>query len=110
ADAMRAAGFDDMPGPEHVGAVVALVVAPGTGLRSVVEDRVDAFRRGEYGVSIGKVAVMLGHTHRIELRIVAAVEAGDLVATFAQAAAQGLPEKATTAGHQDLHGRNCRCL
>ncbi len=104
ADAVRAAGVEHVPGADHIGLVIALVAAPRAGLRGVVEDRVEAAREcGHDRIAVGEVSGDLAHADGIQRRVMAAVEAGDFVAAFDQAAAQGLAEKSTAAGDQDLH-------
>src|SRR5690606_17240029 len=80
----------------------------GPGLGGVVEDGVGAARGGHDGVGVGQVAAHLAHAQRVQLRVVAAVEAGDLKPAFHQAAAQGLAKEAAAAGDQDLHRPSSR--
>src|SRR5690606_31546735 len=87
-----------------VGGVVAGVAAPGAGLGRVVEYRIEApSERRHHRIVVRQVAAQLAHADSIQRRIVAAVEAGDRMAALDQASAQGLSQKSTTAGDEDLH-------
>src|SRR5690606_16768991 len=56
-----AAAGQHVAGAHDVGAVVAVVAAPGTGLGGVVDDRVDAGAGGEHRLAVGEVAAQLAH-------------------------------------------------
>src|SRR5690606_16759141 len=103
ADAVRRAGLEHVARADHVGLVIAVVAAPGAGLGGVVEDGVDASGRRAHGIAVGQVALHLAHAQRVERRIVAPVEAGDLMPAFDQATAQGLAEETPTPGDEQLH-------
>src|SRR5690606_2378279 len=101
-DAVLLAGFKHVPGTHHVGLVVLAIRPPGAGLGRIVEDRVAALRRGEQRVAVGQVAAHLGHAHRGQRRVLAAIEAHHLMAAFAQATTQRLPQEPAATGDQDL--------
>src|SRR5690606_22294442 len=103
ADAVRAAGMQHVVRAGHVGRVVALVAAPGPGLGGAVEHGIEAARRGQHRLAIGEVAADLAHAERLELRVLAAVEARHLVPTLDQAATQCLPEETAATADQDPH-------
>jgi hypothetical protein len=109
ADAVGAAGLQHVPRAHHVRLVVAGVTAPGAGLGGVVEYRIKVSRvvaageRGHHRVAVGQVAAQLAHAQRLQRRVVAAVETGDVVAARHQPAAERLAEEAAAAGDQDLH-------
>src|SRR3546814_6837595 len=83
--------------------MIAVVVAPGTGLGGVVEDRLAALRGADHGVAIGQVAAQLAYAELVEHRVQAAVEAHHFMPALHQAAAQGAAEETTAAGHEDFH-------
>src|SRR5690606_17900910 len=95
---------DHVVGADDVGEAVALAAAPGARLGGVVEHRVVAAHGGGHRPGVGEVATELAHADGVELRVVAAAEAGDLVAAFDQPPAQRLAEESAAAGDQDLHG------
>src|SRR5690606_1552492 len=97
-DAVPAAGRDHVVGADDVGEAVALVAPPGARLGGVVEYRVVAAHGGGDRSGVGKVAADLAHADGVELRVVAAAEAGDLVPAFDQPAAQRLAEEAAATG------------
>src|SRR5690606_2794067 len=102
-DAVRAAGGNDVVGADHVGAVVAVMAAPRTGLGGVVEDCLAAARGGQYRLGVGQVAAQLARADGVQRRVTATIEAGHFVAALHQAAAQGLAEEAAAAGDEDFH-------
>ncbi len=102
---MRAAGIEHVLRADDIGLVVTLVAAPSAGLGRVVEDCVHAQRGSAYRVRIGEIAAHLAHADRIELGVVPAIEAGDVMTAFDEAAAQGLAEEAAATGNQDPHCR-----
>ena len=108
-DAVQPAGIQHVLRADHVGIVVTLVAAPGAGLGRIVEDRVHAIGGMPHRVRIGEVALHLAHAEFAQHGVVTAVEADDLVPAFDQAAAQGLAQKATTAGDEDLHACGSFC-
>src|SRR5690606_11119227 len=101
---VRAAGGNDVVGADHVCAVVAVMAAPRAGFRGVVENRLAATRGGMDRVGVGQVALHLPHADGVQRRVMAAIEAGDFVSVFDQAATQGLAEETTAAGDEDSHG------
>src|SRR5690606_37876201 len=104
-DAVRAAGRDHVVGADDVGEAVALVAPPGARLGGVVEYRVVAAHGGGDRSRVGEVAADLAHVDGVELRVVAAAEAGDLVPAFDQPAAQRLAEEAAATGDEHPHSR-----
>src|SRR6478735_743859 len=104
-DRMRAAGGDDVVGPNDVGAVVAVVTTPRAGLGGVVEDRLASARRGDHRIAVGEVALALFDLQRIQRRMPGATEAAHVVAARDQAPAQRLAEEATTTGDEEFHRR-----
>src|SRR5690606_41433221 len=90
-------------GAHHVCPVIAVVAAPGTGFRGVVQNRIHAGAGGDDRIAVGKIAAHLADAERIKLRVVAAVEARDLVSAFDQATAQRLAKESAAARHQYPH-------
>ena len=92
ANAVRAAGIEHVPGADHIGLVVALVTAPRTGFRRVVEHGIKpACERREHGIAIRKIARDLAHAECIQRRVMPTIETGDLVPARDQPATQRLP-------------------
>ncbi|MNN87597.1 hypothetical protein D3C81_2051720 [compost metagenome] len=68
-----------------------------------MEDRVDTGGGVMHGIGIGQVTPDLADTDFLQGQVMAAIEAQHLMAAFDQATAQGLTEKTTTTGNQNLH-------
>src|SRR3546814_10242999 len=83
--------------------MIAVVVAPGTGLGGVVEDRLAALCVADHGVAIGQVAAQLAYAELVEHRVQSAVEAHHFMPALHQAAAQRAAEATAAAGDADLH-------
>src|SRR3546814_13937812 len=83
--------------------MIAVVVAPGTGLGGVVEDRLAALCGADHGVAIGQVAAPLAYAELVEHRVQAAVEAYHFMPALQPPAAQRAAGEAAAAGAQDLH-------
>src|SRR3546814_434405 len=90
--------------------MIAVVVAPGTGLGGVVEDRLAALCGADHRVAIGQVAAQLVYAEPVEHRVQAAVEAHHFMPALHQAAAQRAAEETTAAGDEDLHRLLRSCL
>ena len=87
ADALFAAGIQHVLRADHVGRVIARVAAPRTRFGRVVEDRIDAIGGMHERMRIGQVALHLADAQFRQHRVVATIEADDLVATLDQPAA-----------------------
>jgi len=81
-DAGRAAGIQDVLGPDDVSLAVFLVFSPDAGLGPSVHDGCTAFRGVRHGVGVGQVAAPGLDPGPPQFRVVSPGEAPDLVSAL----------------------------